>query len=44
MVAGSLDVDRTLADELAEATILIVDDDEDNLFLLSRMLRQYNRT
>ncbi|MGV3617099.1 MAG: HD domain-containing phosphohydrolase [Fimbriimonas sp.] len=34
-------MDRTLADELAEATILIVDDDEDNLFLLSRMLRQY---
>ena len=41
MVAGSAHVERTLTDELGEATILIIDDDEDNLFLLSRMLKQY---
>lgn len=41
MWADSVDLERTLTDELGEATILIVDDDEDNLFLMSRMLRQY---
>jgi putative two-component system response regulator len=33
-------VERTLSNDLKGSVILVVDDDEDNLFLVSRMLRQ----